>query len=84
MKQETTTYKLKDGDTIVATSPTDFVTQLREGSRFDSDGTDQEYMYRFAHRCEVQTGALIRTDSPENFMQDLLDTGYIEENDNSL
>lgn len=71
-------YNLKDGDTIVATSATDFVTKLREGSLFDFDCSDQEYMYQFAHRCEVQTGALIRTDSPDNFLKDLEDTGFVE------
>ena len=39
-----TTYRLKDGDKIVATSPADFLHQLHTGSRFDSEGTDEEYM----------------------------------------
>ena len=44
-----TTYRLKGGDKIVATSPADFLHQLRIGSRFDSEGTDEEYMVRFQH-----------------------------------
>ena len=39
-----TTYRLKGGDKIVATSPAAFLHQLRTGSRFDSEGTDEEYM----------------------------------------
>lgn len=74
MKKE---YKLEDGSVIAATSPSEFVTKLRESSKFDSDCTDQEYMHRFAHRCEVQSGALIRTDTAANFLADLIDTGYI-------
>lgn len=38
------TYNLLDGSTITATSPEDFVTQLREGSRFDNECTNQEFM----------------------------------------
>lgn len=41
----TTTYTLQDGGKITATCAADFVTKLRESSRFDSECTDQEYMY---------------------------------------
>lgn len=40
-----TTYTLQDGGIIAASCPADFVTKLRESSRFDSECTDQEYMY---------------------------------------
>lgn len=73
-----TTYTLKDGDTITATSAADFVTRLRESSLFDSDCTDQEYMYHFADRYLDQTGYVIRTDSPEDFLNDLIDLGYVK------
>ena len=39
------TYTLQDGGTITATCATDFVTKLRQSSRFDSECTDHEYMY---------------------------------------
>ena len=42
-----TTYTLQDGGIIAASCPADFVTKLRESSRFDSECTDQEYMYHF-------------------------------------
>ena len=44
------TYHLLDGGQIIASSPEEFVRLLREGSRFDYDCTDQEYMENFAWR----------------------------------
>ena len=44
------TYHLLDGGQITAASPEEFVRLLREGSRFDYDCTDQEYMENFARR----------------------------------
>ena len=72
-----TTYRLKDGDKIVATSPADFLHQLRTGSRFDSDGTDEEYMVRFAHRLQELEGYLVSTNSPEAFLADLINRGFV-------
>lgn len=71
-------YKLEDGSVITALSSLEFVTKLRESSKFDSDCTDAEYMINFAHRQNVMSGAVIRTDNPENFVKDLKDIGYIE------
>lgn len=78
MTKKKTEYRLEDGSVITALSSSDFVTKLRESSMFDSDCTDAEYMVNFASRMQVQSGAIIRTDSPENFVNDLKDTGYIE------
>ena len=41
----TTIYTLQDGGIITATCASDFVTKLRESSRFDSACTDHEYLY---------------------------------------
>lgn len=71
-----TTYTLQDGGTITATCAADFVTQLRESSRFDSSCTDQEYMYHFADRYRDQSGHTIRADSPEHFLDDLITFQY--------
>lgn len=73
----TTTYRLKDGDRIVATSPADFLHQLRTGSRFDSQGTDEEYMVRFAHRLQELEGYLVSTVSPKTFLDDLITHGFV-------
>lgn len=72
-----TTYRLKDGDKIVATSPADFLHQLRTGSRFDSEGTDEEYMVRFAHRLQELEGYLVSIDNPDAFLTDLIDNGFV-------
>ena len=71
-----TKYRLKGGDLIVAASAADFLHQLHEGSRFDHDGTDTEYMQRFAHRLEELEGYLVRTDNPAHFLADLIEWGF--------
>ncbi|WP_455079705.1 hypothetical protein [Prevotella melaninogenica] len=72
-----TTYRLKDGDKIVATSPADFLHQLHTGSRFDSEGTDTDYMVRFAHRLQELEGYLVSTDNPDAFLADLIRHGFV-------
>ena len=66
-----TTYTLQDGGIIAASCPADFVTKLRESS-------DQEYMYHFADRFHDQTGHVVRADTPEHFLEDLLSNGYMK------
>ena len=68
---------MKDGDKIVATSPADFLHQLRTGSRFDSEGTDEEYMVRFAHRLQELEGYLVSIDNPDTFLADLINNGFV-------
>lgn len=77
IRPQFTIYKIKgDGHRIVATSPADFLHQLRTGSRFDSQGTDDEYMVRFAHRLQELEGYLVSTDSPDAFLTDLITHGF--------
>lgn len=73
----TTTYRLKDGDRVVASSPADFLHQLHTGSRFDSEGTDAEFMQRFANRLQELDGYLVSTESPETFLADLITHGFV-------
>lgn len=70
-------YTLKDGGTISASTPQEFVTRLRESSRFDNNCSDEQYMQNFAARFKTQEGADIRFDTAENFLQDLLDSGFV-------
>ena len=72
MKMKETTYNLKGGGTIVATSPSDFLCKLHQGSRFDSGGTYEEFMQCFAHRLRMYNGSVVRTDTPDVFLADLL------------
>ena len=71
-------YELLDGGRIAAASPEEFVRQLREGSRFDSECTDQEYMVRFAQRYDELHGKTVSVDTAEHFMSDLEKFGYIK------
>ncbi len=72
----TTNYTLRDGGRIAATSPQDFVSQLHNGSWFDSGGTDRGYMLRFARRLHELDGSTVRTDTPEHFLADLIACGF--------
>jgi hypothetical protein len=72
------TYRIKgDNHRIVAYSPEEFLRQLHAGSRFDSEGTDTEYMQRFAYRLQELEGYLVSTDSPETFLADLINRGFV-------
>lgn len=71
-------YELADGGRIAASSPEEFVRLLREGSWFDSDCTDEEFITRFASRYKELHGVVVATDTPEHFMSDLKRYGYIE------
>ena len=73
------TYILQDGGKITAASPFDFVTRLREGSRFDSECANDDFMLRFAERYKMFSGKDVSTKSAEEFFKDLLDTGYAKE-----
>lgn len=72
------TYHIKgDNHRIVAYSPEEFLRQLHAGSRFDSEGTDAEYMQRFARRLQELEGYLVSTESPEAFLTDLIAQGFV-------
>ncbi|EKN09444.1 MULTISPECIES: hypothetical protein [Parabacteroides] len=73
---ESRIFSLQDGGTITATCASDFVTKLRESSRFDFDCTDAEYMVNFADRFMQMSGQTVRTDSPDHFLEDLLKYDY--------
>lgn len=71
------TYRLKDGGVITANSPMEFLTKLRESSKFNSEVSDAEFMKLFTDRMKTYDGSIIRADSPENFISDLILSGYI-------
>lgn len=74
-----TNYTLQDGGKITVTCASEFVTRLREGSRFDSDCTDEEYMSNFADRYKELHGVSISDETPEAFLHDLISCGYASE-----
>lgn len=69
-------YTLKDGGTISASTPQEFVTRLRESSRFDNNCPDEQYMQNFAARFKTQEGRDININSPELFLNALLESGF--------
>lgn len=71
-----TNYILQDGGKITATCASEFVTRLREGSRFDSDCSDEEYMSNFADRYKELHGISISHETPESFLSSLVNCGY--------
>ncbi|MDR2146074.1 MAG: hypothetical protein LBE91_06420 [Tannerella sp.] len=72
-------YYLRDGGVIQAESPRQFVTELRLGSFFDSDCTDEEYMHHVAGRYKIYSStAVIDIASPEAFLASLIAAGYVE------
>jgi hypothetical protein len=75
MKKKTTSL-LKDGGANRAADAHEFVTALREGSKFDSGGTNAEYMMRFAQRYKIQTGLDLNASSEGDFLDGLKNFGY--------
>jgi len=73
------TYKLEDGGVITAASAEEFIARLREGSRFDSECTDEEFAANFSHRYKIKSGNEIRSVPPDAFLSDLIKFGYVKE-----
>ena len=71
------TYTLADGGVIIAADAHEFGASLRSGSLFDSEGSNSEYMLRFAERYKVQTGIRLDAGSEDAFFGDLKKSGYI-------
>ena len=71
-------YMLPGDERITASDAKEFVHELRTGSWMDSNCTDEQYMCNFAERYVIQAGVRIATDTPENFLADLIRTGYAQ------
>jgi hypothetical protein len=61
-----TTYKVGD-EVIVASSPLEFLRKMRDGSRFESDLSLEDYMLAAAEREELFSGRKPDTSSVEAF-----------------
>ncbi len=72
-------YMLPGDERITASDAKEFVHELRTGSWMDSNCTDEQYICNFAERYVIQAGVRIATDTPENFLADLIRTGYAKE-----
>lgn len=72
------TYILSDGGRITASDASEFVRLLREGSWFDSECTDEQFMVNFSERYEMMHGVKVSANTPEEFVADLKRFGYIQ------
>lgn len=71
-------YKTEDGEFVEGNSPIEIVRALRDGGRFTTNQTDDEYMKGFAERWKQYSGYDIRFDSAENFINDLVKTAFLQ------
>lgn len=69
-------YILLGGGYVNASSPAEFLTELRNTSPHP-DRDDYAFMLAVAQRCQVQSGAFIRTQSPEVFLDDLIAHSFV-------
>lgn len=71
------TYKIaEDDESIFGNNATELALSLRDGS-FDSSESLESYMKGFSERYEVVTGVKIRYDNAGNFVEDLINNGYL-------
>lgn len=74
------TYLTSDDNQIIKASfNLEIVNQLKNGGRFTADQTPQEYIKGFAERLKEYDGSEIRFDSVDNFIEDLIQSGYLKE-----
>ena len=73
-----TTYVVMGRNKITASSAQEFVTKMHKEA-FEAEDSDQAFMVKVANQCKLQTGDTVSTDSPENFLADLIATKYVVE-----
>jgi hypothetical protein len=72
------TYKTDEGELIEGNSPIEIVRALRNGGRFCAEQADDEYMSGFAARWKEYSENIVRFDTAENFVDDLVKTGFLK------
>jgi hypothetical protein len=72
-----TTYLTIDEDTFVADRADELVSLMRDASLIAA-ASDVEFMKQRASREAFNSGAVIRTDTAENFVADLITSGYLK------
>lgn len=70
-------YKTNEGEIVEGNSPIEIVRALRDGGRFVAEQSDDEYMKGFAERWKQYSGKSVQFDSAENFVNDLVKTGFM-------
>lgn len=70
-------YLFSGGGFVTAASPAEFVTKMHRSSLFSRFDCDQTFMDAVAARCHLDSGAIIRTGTPEHFLYDLTAHEYV-------
>jgi hypothetical protein len=73
------TYKTEDEQIIKASSNLEIVNQLKNGGRFTAEETPKQYIKGFTERMKEYDGRQIRSDSVDNFIEDLIQCDYLTE-----
>ncbi len=71
-------YFTSDGNEFVAASDDDLVEQMRRAS-FTPSESSAEFMRDVALRLKEESGVVIKTGKPEDFITSLVDLGFLEE-----
>jgi len=70
-------YLFVGGGYITADGADMFVDKMRDTSLFCKSGDVQQYMSEVADRCLIYSQSIIRIDSTEHFLQDLIDNNFV-------
>jgi hypothetical protein len=70
-------YRTREGDEIVATCKLGLVRQLNEGSRFGEHPFVDTFMIFFARREFEYSGKKVSTLSTDDFVDSLIEIGYL-------
>lgn len=74
---KTKKYQMKGGGTISADCPKKVIEKLRKIS-FNPGGDLEEFMEQTAKACRLFSKAEIRTGSNSDFVNDLIENGFLE------
>jgi hypothetical protein len=72
-------YITENEEVLEASSNLEIVNKLKNSGRFTEGQTPTEYITGFAMRYKNYDGADIRSDSIDNFVEDLIKFGYLIE-----
>ena len=71
-------YKTKDGEVIEGFTSDEVVNKIKNGSRFDGEKSMSEFIEDMSKRMNVYDGSVVRHQSPELFVEDLLACGWLK------
>ena len=71
-------YEILGSGQLEAATPLEVAEALRQlGMAWNPTVGIEDFMEGMAQRCQIQRGVVVRTDSVENFVADLLQYGFI-------